>query len=207
MSPSLNLAGVDLDDYFVEAKTEINFKKPEEQNHTLDSNVFQGHQDLSLFESSQPSVSLASSTAVGTDNSQSEWETKFQSFDSGSKTESKWSTEPSYSNAEDWFQDDLSNPITATNSSSANIGWFQNDQWKNSSKSLHTSNSNDDSLDDFASSIRIKDHGIPSIQNSGMEKDGDGFEQPDLFLGAFQSQIDPPNTNIQPSDSERLVKI
>ncbi|OWM75391.1 uncharacterized protein LOC116195740 [Punica granatum] len=97
---SLNLAGVDLDNFFSEGKGEVTLNQSEEQfssintNHANESIAFQGQKDLSLFENAQPSTNPVEPKEHERDNNQSSWVTEFQSAGSAAENKDSRSFDP-----------------------------------------------------------------------------------------------------------------
>ncbi|KAJ8758676.1 hypothetical protein K2173_000397 [Erythroxylum novogranatense] len=88
---TLNLAGVDLDNFFIDAKGDITSSSSEDQvkvskhSEAVENDAFKANDNLSLFENAMPSkiVSRSKDEVIG--DSFSGWEAEFQSVSSGSQ--------------------------------------------------------------------------------------------------------------------------
>lgn len=142
---SLNLAGVDLDNFFPDRKRDAASSASEEQllqNKQIgstESDDFQVRENLSLFENVQPSETATRSMEDESGDSFSGWEANFQSADSGTPHEETKSFDPFVASTGDFSAhlDTVFGPgndsIDATvkdntvPSASTNDGWFQDD--------------------------------------------------------------------------------
>ncbi|EEF33049.1 hypothetical protein RCOM_1016710 [Ricinus communis] len=94
----LNFSGIDIDNYFTESKLDSVSTSAEGQftlkqhEDAAENNAFQGHENLSLFESVEPSETAARSKKDESGDSFSGWEADFQS--SGAKTQHQKSNFP-----------------------------------------------------------------------------------------------------------------
>lgn len=97
---SLNLAGLDLDNFFGEVKTKIIPNESEEQlgaskqRGKAESIAFHSSENLSLFENLQSSAEPVQSPEHGNYNTMSSWEPEFQSADSEAFAKDSRSLDP-----------------------------------------------------------------------------------------------------------------
>ncbi|KAF8016707.1 hypothetical protein BT93_H2049 [Corymbia citriodora subsp. variegata] len=97
---SLNLAGLDLDNFFGEVKTKITPNESEEQlgaskqREKAERIAFHSTENLSLFENLQSSTEAVESPEHGKYNTMSSWEPEFQSTDSESFAKDSRSLDP-----------------------------------------------------------------------------------------------------------------
>ncbi|KAG6722238.1 uncharacterized protein LOC122303788 [Carya illinoinensis] len=147
---SLNLAGVDLDNFFADGERHAASSASEEQlawNKQIgrtESNEFQVRENLSLFENVQPPETSTWSTEDVGGDSVSGWEANFQSADSGTTHEETKSLDPFVGSAGDISahldsvfgpgKDSIDGKAKDNTVSSASLdsGWFQDDLWSNS---------------------------------------------------------------------------
>lgn len=147
---SLNLAGVDLDNFFADGKRDAASSASEEQlvwNRQIgntESNDFQVREKLSLFDNIQPSETATRSIEDESGDSFSGWEANFQSADSGTPQEETKSLDPFVGNESEISShlDTFFGPAKDSSagnandnmvpSASMNSGWFQDDIWGNS---------------------------------------------------------------------------
>ncbi|KAJ9176881.1 hypothetical protein P3X46_012149 [Hevea brasiliensis] len=123
---TLSLAGVDLDNFFTEAKVDAVSASTEEQftlkNHedATGSNAFGGHGNLSLFENVKPSEEVpASSKEDESGDSFSGWEADFQSASSGTQQQELKLSDPFMGSAGTGIQHQeskLSDPFVGSSS-------------------------------------------------------------------------------------------
>lgn len=97
---TLNLAGVDLDNFFSEWKEEVTLDESKELLLSKNANLadrsiaFQGQDDLSLFANDQPSTTPMKSKEHEIDGGQSSWAAEFQSAGSGAAGQGFGSSDP-----------------------------------------------------------------------------------------------------------------
>ncbi|KAI8006932.1 hypothetical protein LOK49_LG07G02609 [Camellia lanceoleosa] len=97
---SLNLAGVDLDNFFTESKRDFVSNALEEQpeinkqSENVEMNAFASQENFSLFQNVQHSETPVSASEVKHDDGFSGWKADFQSADSGNQHEGARSFDP-----------------------------------------------------------------------------------------------------------------
>lgn len=147
---SLNLDGVDMDNFFVESKRNRASNSSEEQPVTnkqsdnMGIRTFSSKENLSLFQNVTHSSTEVSPPEIKDDDGFSGWEADFQSADSGNQHEVSRSFDPFVGstvdlsahmdsvfgpgkNVEDEKPKDASTPFA-----SSTTDWIQNDPWNNS---------------------------------------------------------------------------
>ncbi|XP_065875179.1 uncharacterized protein [Euphorbia lathyris] len=97
---NLNVAGVDIDNFFTETKTSHFSLSTDEQFTTnkhedgTESNAFQGHENLNLFENAKPSETVARTEEDISGDSCSGWEANFQSSGYGTHIQENKLSDP-----------------------------------------------------------------------------------------------------------------
>ncbi|XP_050208066.1 uncharacterized protein LOC126657427 [Mercurialis annua] len=142
---TLNLGGVDIDNYFAESKNESVSASTERQfalnkhEDASGSNAFQGHDSLSFFENAEPSKTAA----MYKEDESSDWEPDFQSSNSGSQPQEPKFSDPfvgsssvdlsSHMDAVFGSGKDLTNEKIQENMTSASNmnDWLEGDIWSN----------------------------------------------------------------------------
>jgi len=150
---SLNLAGVDLDNFFGDRKRDDTSSASEEQSWnkqigSTESDDFQVRENLSLFENVQPSETATRSMEDDSGDSFSGWEANFQSADSRTPHEETKSFDPFVASAGNFSanldtvfgpgKDSIDTTVkdNTVPSASMNDGWFQDDLWSNSNSGV-----------------------------------------------------------------------
>ncbi|KAF5948467.1 hypothetical protein HYC85_014424 [Camellia sinensis] len=145
---SLNLAGVDLDNFFTESKRDFVSNALEEQpeinkqSENVDMNAFASQENFSLFQNVQHSETPVSASEVKHDDGFSGWKADFQSADSGNQHEGTRSFDPYVGSTVDLSAHmdsvfgpgkDVADEKPASNPSAlGTYDWIQGELWNNS---------------------------------------------------------------------------
>jgi hypothetical protein len=151
---SLNLAGVDLDNFFADRKRDATSSASEEQLlwnkqiESTESDDFQVREIPSSFENVQPFETSTRSLEDESGDSFSGWEANFQFADSGTPHEETKSFDPFVASTGDFSahldtvfgpgKDSVDTTVkdNTVPSASTNDGWFQDDLWSNSNSGV-----------------------------------------------------------------------
>ncbi|KAA8526528.1 hypothetical protein F0562_008269 [Nyssa sinensis] len=151
---SLNLTGVDLDNFFSESKRNTVSYASEEQSvinnqiENVETNAFVGQENLSLFRNVQPSETAVRSSEDKSGDPFSGWEADFQSADSGNQHDGSKSFDPLIGSTFDLsgHKNSVFGPGENVKdgkpregsvfSSSMNSDWIQDDLWNNSNSTV-----------------------------------------------------------------------
>uniref|UniRef100_A0A2P2QLI8 Dentin sialophosphoprotein n=1 Tax=Rhizophora mucronata TaxID=61149 RepID=A0A2P2QLI8_RHIMU len=214
---TLNLAGVDLDNFFIEAKAESlsapsgNYFALDKHGNGLGSNAFQGHGSLSLFENAQLSEPAVKTKEYEGGDSFSGWEAEFQSAGSGTQTEESKPFDSLVGSSSDNLSThmdsigpgkDLDNQRTtedATSSASNLNDWMKDDSWSNFNTGNATSSS--------GNSTFIHDNQHPTANSSKLahgrtiHEEENSFSTWNDFASTTSKQVPSDNSSKQAGDN------